>query len=81
MDASIRRSAQPQALSQIPQTSARFLLILLGNIVPGRYWEVHGTPSYTRFEVLGFRGAVVGAYIVVQSLRHRDVERLPLPFS
>jgi hypothetical protein len=64
-----------------PTTSARFLLILLGNIVPGRYWEVHGTPSYTRFEVLGFVVLVVGAYIVVQSLRHRDVERLPLPFS
>lgn len=62
-----------------PTTTVRFLLILLGNIVPGGYWEVHGTPSYARFELLGLAMLVTAAYIIVQSIRHRATEQLPLP--
>jgi len=62
-----------------PVAAARFLLVLIGNAVPGGFTD--GAPhSYLRFEIVGAVLLAGAVYVIFQSWRWREQsERLPLP--
>ena len=62
-----------------PVAAVHFLVVLVGNVVPGGFLD--GVPhSYVRFELVGILVLAAAAFIVVQSIRRREVsESTPLP--
>ena len=61
-----------------PLQAARFLVLLLGNVLPGGYTQPIG--SLIRFEVLGTLLLVASLAILVQTWRHRSTtDRYPVP--
>jgi len=68
---------------QHPVTAFRYLLIMVGNVVPGGYWsQVLSKVPVRRFEVLGLVLLAAAIYVAVQSVRRRSKgEEIPLPLS
>lgn len=79
----------PTSAVSHPLTTVRVFIALIGNVIPGTY-RGNGVGSLggqllsaplnpLRFELLGI--ALLGAaiFVIVQSWRHRDEERFPLP--
>ena len=61
-----------------PEKLERFLTLLVGNVVPTALWGT--TPRYVGAqEVLGTAICLVAAFVVVQSIRERQVQPNPLP--
>lgn len=69
----------PRAAYSHPLTAFHFLLILIGNVIPGGYFG-SSVKSLARFEWLGASLLVSALFIAVQSWRHRiSTEHVPLP--
>ncbi len=66
-----------------PVLSFRFLLVMMGNVVPGGYWsEIFSHGSVVRYEALGLVLLVAAIYVAVQSVRRRGHgEQMPLPLA
>jgi hypothetical protein len=65
-----------------PVEAFRFLLVLIGNVVPSGYLGAIFSPPpkhFVRQESLGLIILVAAVFVVVQTVRHRRAGTLPLP--
>jgi hypothetical protein len=77
----------PESPVTHPIQAARFILVMLGNVIPGSYTSnqsgnfVNYAPqNLTRFEILGFLVLAAAAWVIVGSIRYRrSTDRLPIP--
>jgi hypothetical protein len=76
----------PTSAVHHPFAALRFLVVLIGNVIPGAFTssqpgEYLGPRpnSVVRFEIVGVVLSFAALFILVQSWRHRTTERIPLP--
>ena len=73
-------SCSPAVALHHPLTALRFLLALIGAVIPGGVIDFFAPRDIIRFELVGAALLIAAVFILVQSWRHRaSTERMPLP--